>query len=132
MKSIRGRSEFESLSAAIKRARNILKQAELKGFSPQTLNGISTETLEDKESNLYNALKSAEPKVSEALESGKYKDAFLALAPLKGPVDDFFEGVMVMVDDEKLRNLRLSLLATVKNLFDSVADFSKIQQNPPQ
>ncbi|NLA26474.1 MAG: hypothetical protein GX878_03670, partial [Firmicutes bacterium] len=49
------------------------------------------------------------------------------LATLKGPVDKFFDEVLVMVEDEVLRQNRLNLLAAVKGLFNCFADFGLLQ-----
>jgi glycyl-tRNA synthetase beta chain len=48
------------------------------------------------------------------------------LVKFREPVDSFFEGVLVMAQDEKIRHNRLSLLEAIANLFYRVADFSKI------
>ncbi len=50
-----------------------------------------------------------------------------ALRPLKGPIDSFFDQVMVMVEDDQLRSNRLNLLSKVTKLFNRLADFSKLQ-----
>ncbi len=127
LKTVRGKPEFESLAAAIKRARNILKQAQEKGFLPPT-SLVNLADLEGAaEKSLHQSLDTVRPAVQFALSEKNYREALMALAPLKGPVDAFFEGVKVMVDDEKLRSQRLSLLQSVKELFDSLADFSKLQ-----
>ena len=49
------------------------------------------------------------------------------LQRLKGPVDRFFDHVMVMVEDRQVRENRLNLLWNIKRLFNRVADFSKLQ-----
>ena len=60
------------------------------------------------------------------LDQGKYTEALKSLASLKEPVDKFFDDVMVMVDDEALRNNRLNLLRELRGLFLQVADISKL------
>ena len=60
------------------------------------------------------------------MEQGKYTDALKSLADLQGPVDKFFDEVMVMVDDEALRNNRLNLLWELRRLFLQVSDISKL------
>ena len=62
------------------------------------------------------------------IESRKYKDALDALVALKAPIDAFFVGVMVMVEEDAVRGNRLALLVRVRNLFRQYADFSKIVQ----
>ncbi|MEE9445156.1 MAG: DALR anticodon-binding domain-containing protein, partial [Cocleimonas sp.] len=58
--------------------------------------------------------------------SGDYSSALTSLASLKGDVDAFFDGVMVMADDEALKNNRLALLSQLRNLFLNIADLSRL------
>jgi len=67
-----------------------------------------------------------EGEVGQALERRDYPAACRALANLRGPVDAFFDKVLVMAEDEKLRRNRLSLLVGISNTFLQMADFSKI------
>jgi glycyl-tRNA synthetase beta chain len=61
------------------------------------------------------------------LEQRQYTDALTRLAGLRNAVDDFFDQVMVMVDDEALRANRLALLQQLRNLFMKIADLSRLQ-----
>ena len=61
---------------------------------------------------------------------GRYTEALTLLAGLREAVDRFFDEVMVMCDDEVLRQNRLALLASLENLFLQVADFSNLNPNP--
>src|SRR5258706_15968774 len=127
LKAVRGRQEFGSLSSASKRARNILRQAEEKGVLPANIHIQPQEIQGEVEQSLYRSLHEVTPRVQEALIQEHYEQALLNLAPLKEPVDAFFEGVKVMDEDEKLRSQRLQLLMQVQELFDSLLDFSKLQ-----
>ena len=60
------------------------------------------------------------------ITAGDYAGALLALVPLKVPVDRFFDDVMVMVDDAKIRNNRLALLAALRARMNAVADISML------
>ena len=60
------------------------------------------------------------------LDQGKDQEALIEMARLRKPVDNFFDTVLVMADDEKIRVNRLSLLENISQLFYRVADFSKI------
>jgi len=60
------------------------------------------------------------------LKEKEYQGALEKLVSLRKPVDDFFDKVMVMVEDKKLRNNRLALLNRIVDLFCKIADFSKI------
>lgn len=127
LKAVRERPEFDSLAQAIKRTRNLLTQAHEKGLMPG-LGPLSSDELSGpSEKSLLDALIATQPRLALALENKNFEQALLELAPLKEPVDAFFQGVMVMVDDEKVRSQRLQLLRLVKDLFDPVADFSKLQ-----
>lgn len=80
------------------------------------------------EGNLYGATTSALARVQEAGESGDYEAAFSALSGLYSPIEQFFNEVMVMVEDESLRQNRLALLRQVKEAFLVLGDLSKIVQ----
>ncbi len=114
-----GRPEFQTLVTAFKRAENITKAHEEEGVD-QALFQDAAET------SLYASLLAAENVVPGLIEDRKYEDALNALVVLKAPIDDFFVGVMVMADEEAIRNNRLALLVRVRNLFRRYADFSKI------
>lgn len=115
--------ESESLAAANKRIGNILKQIgnhdNIK-FSHDLLK-------EDAEQKLANALDSIREKVTPLLDNGEYEHALSELAGLKDEVDTFFDDVMVMCDDEALKNNRLALLLQLSNLFLKTADISRLQ-----
>ena len=113
------RPEFEALVIAFKRAENITKA--------QTEDKVDGGLLkEEVEKSLYSAACAAEEVVPGLIKDEKYKDALEALVKLKVPIDAFFTGVMVMVEDEALRRNRLALLVRVRNLFRQYADFSKV------
>jgi len=124
-KRIKAVSEFqklpqaESLAAANKRVQNLLAK---NPANNQPLN----ETLikEPAEQKLIAALKVQWDKTTPLLEKGEYTTVLKSLATLQEPVDDFFEHVMVIADDETLRNNRLNLLQQLRNLFLEVADVS--------
>ena len=64
----------------------------------------------------------------ELLEAGDYASVLEMLADLREPVDAFFDTVMVMAEDEAVRNNRLALLAFLRDLFLNVADISLLQE----
>jgi len=112
----------ESLSAANKRIQNILKKA-----SGDT-GDVQPDLFEDKEEKaLFKAISSTASKVDPLIERGEYGDALDALATLREPVDSFFNEVMVMADDDKVRRNRLSLLNSVGAEFLRIADISLLQ-----
>ncbi len=113
--------EAESLAAANKRIGNILKKAEMQFGRVDP--AIFTEPAER---GLYEAMIAARPEFDRFFESGDYAGALKRLAPLKTPVDAFFDGVMVNVDDAKLRMNRLQILDDLHRLMNRVADLSKL------
>lgn len=114
--------EAASLAAANKRVGNILKKTE------STLSDtVNTDLLQEAdELALYQALQQIHPKTEQAFASGDYTASLQILATLKTPVDTFFDHVMVNVDDEKLRNNRLALLAQLHRIMNRIADLSKL------
>lgn len=114
--------EAASLAAANKRVGNILKKSE--GAIPGT---VDTGLLQEAdEQALYQALQAIQPKIEESFGAGDYTASLQLLATLKTPVDTFFDHVMVNVDDEKLRNNRLALLAQLHRVMNRIADLSKL------
>jgi glycyl-tRNA synthetase beta chain len=78
------------------------------------------------ENILFESMELMELEVARALESRDYPGVCRALASLRGPVDAFFEKVMVMAEDANLRRNRLALLLRISQTFLLMADFSKI------
>jgi glycyl-tRNA synthetase beta chain len=81
---------------------------------------------EDIEREVLSAVEEAEATVSESLALLDFKSAARALEPLCAPVDRLFDEVLIMAEDQALRANRLSLLARVDALFNTVADFSRL------
>lgn len=115
--------EAESLTAANKRIRNILKQAE-----GETLAEVHPAQLaEPAERALHRQLESVRGEVARLFDASDYTAALTRLAVLREPVDDFFDKVMVMTDDAALRRNRIALLANLHGLFSRAADLSRLQ-----
>lgn len=121
VRSFMTREEAERLVAANKRIGNILKKQEKPPSATIDTNLFSFE----EEKALFDAVKDAESAVAPAFETGEYGQALQRLADLQAPVDRYFDSVMVMDEDPRLRDNRLSQLASLKALFDQVADFSQ-------
>ena len=123
IQSFRKLPEAESLAAANKRIRNILKQG--KGEVREVIDhGLLQE---EAERNLAQQVEMLEAKVLPLLHRGEYEQALKQLASLRPAVDTFFEKVMVMAEDDALRANRLALLTKLEGLFMRVADISKLQ-----
>jgi len=117
--------EFQAIGAACKRMRNILRQAQEKGIKQaekwETLTDLTPE-----EKNLAAYVETNGPKIEVFRKDKKYSEALLLLATARERVDPFFDKVMVMVEDERVRANRLALLQTLLREFSTIADFSEI------
>jgi glycyl-tRNA synthetase beta chain len=117
--------EFQAIGAACKRMRNILKQATEKGVSSAEKFESLPESAEE-EKSLMAFMERAAPQVEEHRKKKEYREALLLLSTAREPVDKFFDKVMVMVDDVRVRANRLALLRTLLREFSTIADFSEI------
>jgi glycyl-tRNA synthetase beta chain len=115
--------EAASLAAANKRIANILRKAGDDAHGAEVDEKLLQEPAE---LALFSALTSASDAVQPMLDEHRYTDTLRALASLREPVDLFFDDVMVMADDEALRNNRLALLGKLRALFLDVADISRL------
>lgn len=118
-----------NLVAGLKRGANILRAEEKKdGVAAQ---GHVTASLfaEPAEKGLHEALVAAEAQMEQALAAEQFDAAMGALAGLRGPVDRFFEGVLVNDADAAIRQNRLALLVKLRTVSERVADFSKLAGN---
>jgi glycyl-tRNA synthetase beta chain len=122
---VRPSSDFESISVAFKRMKNILRQAaEAKKVVAEPFNPSALKDAEEKK--LAEAVPGVAKKVKELSASRQYEPALIEISRLRPAIDAFFDKVMVMVEDENLRAQRLGLLQTLVNEFSSIADFSEI------
>ena len=124
VKAFQALPEAESLAAANKRIVNILKQAEAKGetFANAELN----ELREPAERALHEAIRAASAEGKTSLRERRLHGLFEELRGAQGAGRPFFEKVMVMVDDEKLRRGRLALLRDLRESMNRVADISRL------
>lgn len=114
--------EAESLAATNKRVGNILKKADA-NIEAEVDAGLLQEPAEQ---DLHRALSRIAPQAEEAFAAGDYSTSLQILAGLKGPVDGFFDHVMVNTEDESLRHNRLALLAQLQQAMNRVANISKL------
>jgi glycyl-tRNA synthetase beta chain len=113
--------EAESLAAANKRITNILKKTD--SATSQVQPGLLRESAEEK---LHSAMAQLQPQVNAAFAKGDFANTLKALAHLREHVDNFFNDVMVMAEDEQLRNNRIALLSDLHAMMNRVADISKL------
>jgi glycyl-tRNA synthetase beta chain len=111
-----------ALSAANKRIANLLKKA------PADATAVvrPEHFLLDAERHLHAAHAAIAPGVDAALKARRYAEALRLLAGLRGPIDTFFDQVMVMDENPVARNNRLALLRTIQSAFAAVADLSRL------
>lgn len=113
--------EAQALAAANKRIGNILKK------STEAIKEVDAALFEeDAEKTLFDALVAVEPQVQSLYAEGAYTDVLKLLAPMKAPVDKFFEDVMVNVENEAIRQNRLALLARLHRTMNLVAELSRL------
>ncbi|AOV15871.1 glycine--tRNA ligase subunit beta [Acidihalobacter aeolianus] len=123
VQQFRALPEAESLAAANKRIRNILRQSETEASGKVRVDML----VEPAERALHEALTAAEAVVEPLFAAGRYAQALTHLASLREPVDAFFDGVMVMAEDAEVRNNRIALLTRLYDLFLRAADISRLQ-----
>ncbi|WP_101758671.1 glycine--tRNA ligase subunit beta [Oceanicoccus sp. KOV_DT_Chl] len=113
--------EAQALAAANKRVSNILAKLE----DESTIGSVDNSLLVDAaEKALAQLVQAKAEQLQPLFAQRQYQQALAALADLREPVDSFFEDVMVMADDEALKNNRLALLKQLRGLFLEVADIS--------
>lgn len=122
VQAFRRLTEADSLAAANKRIGNILKQAGQ--FDAQ----LQADRLQDpNEKQLARTVDDLRRRIEPLLAASEYEQALTQLAGLRDSVDAFFDNVMVMCDDETLRQNRLALLSELSQLFRRTADISRLQ-----
>jgi glycyl-tRNA synthetase beta chain len=119
MENLKARPDFEPLAAAFKRVCNIIKNFTGGKTDP-------TVFVEKEEETLYQAYLDVKENVEDHIRRDDYVEALLKLAGMRQNIDDFFETILVMAEDEKIRFNRLSLLEAISKLFYGIADFSRI------
>ncbi|MGB4504519.1 MAG: glycine--tRNA ligase subunit beta, partial [Syntrophaceticus sp.] len=116
---VRQKPEFEFLLTAYTRAAHLARQAKGDEIDPSLL-------CEESEQELYHLWSEIKKEILPLLQKGKYRDALLRGAALAGPLDRFFDQVMVMVEDADLRNNRLALLKDIAVTLGQLGDLEKI------
>jgi glycyl-tRNA synthetase beta chain len=114
------REDFEALAAGFKRAKNILKKGDSAGAPRGDL------AAEPAERALFEAFAAVDRRVAEAEAAHRYGAALADLASLRGPIDDFFDGVLVLCDDEAVRANRLRLLGRIVDRIEGIADLGRV------
>jgi glycyl-tRNA synthetase beta chain len=125
LKAIRRTKNFEPLAVSFKRIRKILEKA----GAPENwrLQAVDTQLFaEDAERELHRAATATAKLAASDKRAGKYREALQAISDMRPAVDRFFNDVLVMAEDERVRKNRLTLLSELFREFSTIADFSEI------
>ena len=130
--AVRSSKDFEAISTSFKRMKNILRQASEAGkWQPAQAPGgfgdaalVAEEDVAERELMVQAAATATA--VAELRKAHRYAEALAEISRLRPVVDAFFDRIMVMVDDDKVRTRRLALLQALVNEFSTIADFSEI------
>ncbi|MGB6193885.1 MAG: glycine--tRNA ligase subunit beta [Terracidiphilus sp.] len=130
LSAARTSADFAAVSAAFKRIKNILRQAEEKGDAPALIGTVGHEYLkllsEPEEKKLLQESADVAKRANELRDKRDYRAALEVIATLRPTVDAFFEKVMVMAPDPNLRAARLGIIQQISDNFSGIADFSEI------
>jgi len=122
---VRPSPDFESISVAFKRMKNILRQAAESG--KEITRSLNVEALQEPaEKELASQVQQTAKIVAQLSSQRNYEQALVEVSRLRPAIDHFFDKVMVMVDDVRVRDNRLALLQTLLKEFSTIADFSEI------
>lgn len=119
LSELKGNEDFQAMMTSFTRAYNLAKKAERIAILPEAF-------VDESEKVLYQALGNSEEKVVALMEQRDFTETIKVLSSLTRPINNFFDAVMIMDKDEKVRTNRLSLLAKFVELTRTVADLSKI------
>lgn len=111
--------DFEPLTVAFKRVGNIIKEGVDAPVDPSLFQ-------DDAEAYLYEAIQKVKKSADGLILTGAWLDALTQIATLREPVDRFFDKVMVMAENPRVRTNRVALLTIIARLFGKIADFSRI------
>ncbi len=120
IEQFRQRKEFEQLVIGQKRVTNILRGRTIVGLPEEK------ELVEPAEQTIFQQVKLLEPKLKQHLQQKDYTTVLKLLLSLRPAIDRLFDEVLIMCDDEKIRNNRLRLLHYIRSLFAQFADLSEI------
>ncbi len=126
LQNLRKESSFESVTTIFKRASNILNQAKKQKLNISDV--VKTDLLkEEPEQNLYNQYVVIDKQLEELLSNKDYANAINKLNDIKPYLDNFFEKVMVMCEDENIKINRISLINYITEKFNSFVNLSSLQ-----
>ncbi len=124
MSAIVGQADFEPLAVTFKRVVNIIEK-QAKGLAGREVDPAVLQ--EPPEQALFEAFQAARGRVEQSIRSSDYPAALREITALKPAVDHFFDKVLVMAEDPKVKENRLALLLSIGKLFGGIANFARIQ-----
>ncbi|MTI49421.1 glycine--tRNA ligase subunit beta [Sporosalibacterium faouarense] len=113
------RDELNDVLAAFNRVENLSQKTKKDSVKRELLE-------EEEEISLYKVYNEIESKVHSLIRDKEYDQALDQMISLRGPIDLFFDNVMVMVDNEEIKNNRLGLIKKISNTMKMICDLSKI------
>ncbi|GBD03620.1 Glycine--tRNA ligase beta subunit [bacterium HR19] len=120
-------TDFSSLFYVARRVRNIIEQAQKKGlFNVREIDKVSPRT--EAEAKLLQSVLSLYEKSYDIIKQKNYKEFISLFDELREPVDNFFNSVMVLSENEEEREIRLSIIFPIFQITDFFADFTKIEK----
>uniref|UniRef100_UPI0035AE83F1 DALR anticodon-binding domain-containing protein n=1 Tax=Paracoccus sp. TaxID=267 RepID=UPI0035AE83F1 len=117
----------KNLTQGLKRAGNILAQAEEKDGVEYSFGADVKFAETDEERALFAALDTAEPAIKQAIAAEDFPVAMTAIAALRAPIDAFFEAVQVNTDNQIVRRNRLNLLHRIRAAGQQIADLTRVE-----
>ncbi|WBU57651.1 glycine--tRNA ligase subunit beta [Paracoccus sediminicola] len=117
----------QNLTQGLKRASNILAQAEEKDGVEYSFGADPKFAETDAERALFAALDAAEPAIKASVAKEDFPAAMSAIAGLRAPIDAFFDAVQVNTDNQIVRRNRLNLLSRIREAGRNIADFTRIE-----
>ncbi|MFC3169330.1 glycine--tRNA ligase subunit beta [Paracoccus fontiphilus] len=117
----------KNLTQGLKRAGNILTQAEDKDGVEYSFGADVKFAETDEERALFAALDTAEPAIKQAIAAEDFPAAMTAIAALRAPIDAFFEAVQVNTDNQIVRRNRLNLLHRIRAAGQQIADLTRVE-----
>lgn len=126
--SMRASHDFASVCQSFKRIKNILVKADWEGHLGNGVNSGLFEVPDEHE--LLMAVDKITPRVRRARRKGDYTRSFELMASMRPQIDRFFDTVLVMADNPKVRENRLELLSKLFGVFLELADVSQIVTSP--
>ncbi len=112
------KEDISDILNAFKRVSNLAEKADS--------DNVSRDLLTEDEIELYDKYNSLEEKIANAMNKKEYDKALDLLATLKEPIDNYFDKVMIMVEDEQVKDNRLGLLKKIYDMMRDICDLSKI------